>query len=364
MRLSFIITVALFWATAAFTQAPTVWMGYFPSEIQSEQHGYIHLAKSIKGAFKATATAKPTAARTRPTTRRPTQRKSQARPAPAPKGFGTFMSPGGGKIGGLARNTNNRAKARSTRTTPARRSTVKAFRGDFARAAQRGTLNQRFNRVSQRGGLRPKFNRAAMPRKAKKTAARDNLRRSFKRPTKPRLALNGSWRGGPPSGGRATARTGPNPWSLTRTFNRASGATQQKMQQRDTMARAKGKFAHAFRKAAGFPGAQGPITWRKTKPGEVFYRSHNGAVSGRYASLTKPKSARSARNRFALPPGNTARLLSKHVSPGGERVGIAKTAPLFGLPGGGTQAYFPTVPTFKSAGWNKGGLTELFTSMR
>jgi len=303
----------------------------------------LHLAKGLSKSFKKAAAPKPPVARRKLVRARPVARKSTARPAPAPKGFSTLMSPGGRKI---------------ARAGTSRRQQLGNLRNGM-RNGTRGRLSQRaFNPAAGRGSLRPKFYSRARPK------------------ANPALGRNGS-RGGKGFRLRTAAGAAPPPGKggLTPIFNRASGATAARRSAvakqaalrpplRPTFKRAvqRGRATQAFRKSARYPGAAGRIRNRLTREGEVFWRSYGGSSgrSGRYASLIRPNTAKHARRNWALPRGNNARYLSRYVSPGGEPVRISRTAPAFGRPGGGIQAYFPTAPKFGRAGWNRGGLTELF----
>ena len=199
----------------------------------SEFKATIYLAKSIKPTFNRAAAAKPPVARAKPIRTNPQPRKSAARPAPAPKGFGTRISPGGTKIGNSRVQTNTSLRGSNRAQQIATRADV--------RAGTRGVLTKSaFNRTVSRGALRPKFNQRAKPQKS--------------------LAASG---GGGGAGKILRASSGPkNPNSLTRTFNRASRASlaspkfnrvaAPRTNLNSTFNRSlqKGHATHSFRKAA------------------------------------------------------------------------------------------------------------------
>lgn len=275
---------------------------------------YLHLTRTIRPSFNAAA---------RPVTRPPAARQISPRPkppvvrsAPAPRGF-------------APRSAHPRAAA--LRPAPVRPNSFRTptRRSPFfvARAGNRPQTiagpRSAFRAQANRGVLRPNFNRATKP--PVRTGARSNAT---------------TFRGAQQSLRRDALRP---------TFNRS---------------KLKSKAASEFRKANSYPGARGPVTWRFTKPGEVFYRSHYGTrskQSGPYASPIRPVNLRNARNSNALPPWNKAYRLSRFVGTGREFVGISRVASEFGRPGGGVQAYFPRAPKFSSAGWNRGALTEIFS---
>lgn len=209
----------------------------------------IYLAKTIKPAF-TRASAKPPVPRAKPIRTPPRARQSTARPAPAPKGFGTRMSPGGRKVANSTARATNPSRANRGRTVASRAA---------VRAGTRGVLSRNaFNATAQRGALRPKFNQSA----------------SGKR----NIAASGGGLGG---GKTLRAAASPkNPNSLTRQFNRASRANliRPKFNRAavprgnlgNTFQRSvqKGKATHSFRKAAaqntksypGVPGGKHKIT--------------------------------------------------------------------------------------------------------
>ncbi len=278
---------------------------------------YLHLTKTIRPSFNAAA---------RPVTRPPAARSISPRPkppvvrsAPAPRSFAP---------------RNARPRAAALRPAPVRPNSVRASTPrsplSVARAGNRPQTitgpRIAYRAQANRGVLRPTFNRAAKP--PVRTGARSNA-----------TTLRG-------------AQQNLRRDALRPTFNRS---------------KLKSKAASEFRRANSYQGARAPVTWRLTKPGEVFYRSHYGTrskQSGPYASPIRPVNLRNARNSNALPPWNKAYRLSRFVGTGREFVGISRVAPAFGRPGGGVQAYFPRAPIFGSAGWNRGALTEIFSGPR
>jgi len=271
------------------------------------------LAKTIRPTFNAAAKPVSRPPATRPPQPRP--KPSIARPAPAPRG----LAPRTPTPRVLAQRP---ATARSLSLRSQSRNFAASIAHAGSRSQARPSPRAAFQAQTKRGALRPGFIRAAKPPLRSATSRESttlwgtptNLRRNALRPI-----FNGSVRNS--------------------------------------------KVTSAFRRANSYPGAMGPITWRLTKPGEPFYRSHYGTrskQSGPYASPIKPANLRNARDQNALPPWNKAYRMSRFVGTGREVVGLSRVAPAFGRPGGGIQAYFPAVPRFTPAGWNRGALTKIF----
>jgi hypothetical protein len=128
----------------------------------------------------------------------------------------------------------------------------------------------------------------------------------------------------------------------------------------------KHKSKAQFGRAVGVPHATGKIRTRLTKPGETFYRVHSGATRGPYATPVKPKTSNQAKSSLALPRGNKATHLQKIVSPGGKRITESRAAAAFGKKGGAPQVRFQDklrASAFKSLGWLKGGLSNVFNDV-
>lgn len=282
--------------------------------VETGRH-HVVLARSVRPAFNAAARG---LGPTKPPITRPPPRPKPpfASPAPRPRGLNSFnRNTGAGPV----------TRVPGFPRTVKRRTAVDIARaGNHAQA--RAGLRQSFRSQARRGTLRPTFERMARPPFRPMVSSARTVRR-------------------PPT--MATPRP-----TIRPPFQRAVW---------------KSKAASAFRKASTYPGAKGPVTWRMTRPGEVFYRSYYGtksAQSGRYASPIRPANLRQARGRNALPPWNPGYKVSRFVGTGRELVGVSRVAPGFGRSGGGVQAYFPRMPRFRPSGWNRGALTEIFDTRR
>jgi len=89
----------------------------------------------------------------------------------------------------------------------------------------------------------------------------------------------------------------------------------------------------------GQPPFIGPVTAGPTQGPTIAYRYYGGSVgiTGQFLTTDVYSSPEAAIRSLALPPGNTATLVSRVTIPPGTQIQIGTVAPAFNQPGGGTQ---------------------------
>ncbi len=83
----------------------------------------------------------------------------------------------------------------------------------------------------------------------------------------------------------------------------------------------------------------GPVEEVRTDRVMTFYRAYGGGANrlGAWMSATRPTSSRAVRAEMALPPQNTAEMVSVVTVPAGVLIKRGTAAPAFDQPGGGAQ---------------------------
>lgn len=228
-------------------------------------------------------------------------RVTASKPAPAPRGP-TFGARGLQPVLGGARQAAPSRAIRSPRT-PERAGSLRA-KVQGITSGRAITSRSQFQATAGRGTLRPAFRNAATRSTPKQSIA---LGARSPRPT------------------------------LRPAFKQAS---------------AQRALRQNFRESAGYRAPKGLTVWR----------THSGAVSGRYSTPVKPTSSQQARHSLALPNSNRATRLQKYVTTGNEIIlrGPSRVAPNFGRRGGGQEILFARAPAWQGAGWLKGGLSSDF----
>ena len=197
-----------------------------------------------------------------------------------------------------------------------------------------------------------------------------NLRRNFananqRRLAKQRVTLPRNRGNGPTRNLRGTVMGGKRQSHVV-TPTRSNRTSNSSLRNSYKKANLKHKAKTQFGRAVSVPHATGKIRTRLTRPGETFYRVHSGATRGPYATPVKPKTSNQAKSSLALPRGNKATHLQKIVSPGRLRVTESRAAAAFGKKGGALQVRFQDklpASAFKSLGWLKGGLSNVFNDI-